>query len=88
MSSVLPTELSERKWKMLQTRKNFNICLNFTTKDSKIQFLTNFLQFAPNRTNAKLILLKKRNFFAKSSLGCNWLLYVKNWIFGFIFETS
>ena len=37
---------------------------------------------------AKLILLKKRNFFAKSTLGCNWVLYVKNGLFGFIFETS
>jgi hypothetical protein len=41
----------------------------------------------PNRTYAKLILLKKPNFFAKGTLGCRWLLYVKNGLFGFIFET-
>ena len=39
-------------------------------------------------TFAKLIFLKKRNFFAKSTLGCNWVLYVKKGLFGYIFETS
>ena len=51
---------------MLQTWKYFNVCLNFTTKGSKIQFLTNLHHNEPHRTNAKLILLKKHNFSYKA----------------------
>ena len=50
--------------------------------------MTYFSQNQPNLSFAKLICLKKRNFFAKSTLGCNWVPYVKNGLFGFIFETS
>ena len=62
---------------MLQTWKYFNICLNFTTKGSKIHFLTNFRQLQPTLTYAKLILLKKRNFYAKCMFWCNLVLYLK-----------
>ena len=72
----------KNQWKL---KKYFNIWLNFTTKGSKIQFLTYFRLVPAGKTYSKSIFLKKCNFYHKINFLCRYVLNFENGLFGCIF---
>jgi hypothetical protein len=66
MSSMLPTELMGGLLKRARNLKILQSSSDFTTKGSKIQFLTYIPRFPTPHTYPKLILMKRHIFYPKT----------------------